>query len=278
MSIEFAYDDLFIWAPSMLTEGKAVGTAKTGDLELAQLLTKNPDADLAAFANARKKGQTVGKRKLKEVQVRVKTHMLDLITDYQAHTLPEDMFRKAAVKEMKTAWRDVFLAGVRAGGVAGAGSGPGKTMVNLSSGDDKWLKGAMTHEMKFLNGFLKAIMEDDYKMPLERRTQMYVNALTSFYESARVIALPANVVVRWTGPGDKRTCIGCDYMFENNPYTKKTLPTTPRAGMTPCLTNCRDRLLIRRVEPTEALAVQESSLKVGTHIKHLRKLKRVGHL
>jgi hypothetical protein len=180
---------------------------------------------------------------------------------------------------MKTAWRDVYLAGIRAGGFPGQGAGKGKMLVQLSSemGDEHWLKTAMQHEMRFLNKFLNAIVEDDFVMPLDRRARMYVNALTSFYESARMISLPDTVLIHWSGPDDKVTCPSCRYLFENSPYTKFNLPTTPRAGMTLCLTNCRDKLVVRRVGADQVQAVlTESKYTRGGHVSNLRKIKRTG--
>ena len=290
MIIEPQYDDMIVYAPSFILaeqmeaagevfEGKAIGTAQIADLTLAADLNKMKDSNPAQFAAERKKGQTVGKRKVKEVQARVETRLSKLIDEWDDGTLYDTELRKGVQKVMKTAWKDVFLAGVRAGGTPGEGAGKGKTLVKLSPGDDKWLKGAMQHEMRFLNRFVTAIVDETFKMPLPRRVKMYVHALNSFYESARVIALPSNVVLHWKGPNDKKTCPSCAYLFENTPYTKHTLPTTPRAGMTLCLTNCRDYIFARRVDPAEAARkIKESKFTRGTHIKKLRKIKRTGGL
>jgi hypothetical protein len=180
---------------------------------------------------------------------------------------------------MKSAWKQVFLAGLRAGGTVGEGSGPGKTLVKLDTGDDLWIKNAMTHEMRFLNGFVNAVIDETYKMDPMRRAGMYVDALSSFYESARVIALPSNIRVWWKGPHDKKTCESCNYLFEHSPYSKWTLPTTPRSGMTLCLTNCRDRLFVRRVPPEVAEEdVKGLLVRRNRHIRDLRKIKKQGHL
>lgn len=289
MPIRAEYDDLFFYMPSFILaermeeagevfEGKALGTAKIADMEIAKGLHHLKGImDPAALAQERKKGATVGKRKLKEVQDRTKQALMQHIVAFQAQTLSEKELRKESTRVMKRAWRDVFLAGVRAGGYPGMGAGKGKPLVKLGADDDKWLKSAMQHEMRFLNGFLKAVIDETWKMPLERRSQMYVNALTSFYESARVISLPPNVVIKWVGPGDKKTCASCEYLFENNPYTKKNLPLTPRGGGTICLTNCRDRLFIRRVAPEEAIIKEQQAKYVRSgHIRNLRSIKRTG--
>ena len=280
--------DPIIYAPSMLCEGKALGTAKQKDLQLVQNLIKASsfypypaaEGDAAILSKEIKAGQAVGKRKLKEVQARTKDALLRLIAQFRKDTIGESELRKGAVKAMKTAWRDVFLAGVRAGGIPGQGAGKGKLLVSLTTGvDDVWLKTAMAHEMRFLNGFLDAIVEDNFTMPLDRRAQMYVTALDSFYESARLIALPDATIIHWVGPGDKRTCPSCRYLFEHSPYTKGNIPCTPRNGLTLCITACRDHLLVRRVEPGQAQKVlEEAEYTRGGHIANLRKIKRQGHL
>jgi hypothetical protein len=270
-------DDLFVWGN--LDEGKAIGTADVGSLVLKQDMLHPKDVDPEKFKDERKKGLTVGKRKLKQVKDRVEGAMLDLLGQFHSGKINERQFKKAATNNMKTAWRDVFLAGIRAGGTPGEGAGKGKTLVKLMPGDEVWLKSAMQHEMRFLNGLVRNIIEDDYTMPLPRRIKMYVNALESFYDSARVIALPFNSLIRWHGPADKKTCPSCQYMFEHSPFTKHILPTTPRSGMTVCLTNCRDRLRVDLVEQQEAIKVtKESAYTRGGHIKNLRKIKRTGKL
>lgn len=287
-TIAIEHDDLFVYAPSYLawerglTEGKAVGTAPEVDLVLLDK-DKTLDAfiDPEGFSAARKSGVTVGKRNLQKVQQRVEVQLNKLIFDYQAKKLDEKALRQEATKLMKVAWRDVFLAGVRASGIAGTGPGSKKPLVQLGPDDEKWLKGAMSHEMRFLNGLLTAVIEETWKMPLPRRVKMYVDALDSFYNSARVIGLPATIKIHWLPKKhkiDDRTCAGCKYLIDNSPYSKKTLPTTPRSGLTPCLTNCRDYLLVRMTTQEEAIALHQSSPTRGTHIKKLRRIKRLGYL
>lgn len=284
------FDDLFVLMPSFLLaeqleargevfEGKALGTAELADLSLKKDQLFAPDNNPQAFANERKKGQTVGGRKFKETTKRTKTALLRLIRRYQQDKIEEKELKVEATKAMRMAWRDVFLAGLRAGGTKGEGSGKGKTLVKLDVGDDKWVKSAVQHEMRFLNGFLKAIVEGTYTMPLRRRLGMYLDALKSFYESARVIALPSNVAIWWKGPDDKKTCPSCRYLFENSPYSKLSLPTVPRSGITICLTNCRDRLWIKRVPPGKAESMFTGVLvERQRHIRKLRAIKRQGYL
>ena len=286
-------DDLFIFAPSViyaeslpggLLEGKAVGTAKEIDLLFLDLdQTISAKTKPKEFSAARKSGTTVGRRVLKREQDRVGPRLLSLLFDYEAGKIPTfAQFKKRAVSIMKPAWKRVFEAGVRATGIKGEGTGSttgGAPLVLLEPEDEKWLLSAIQHEMRFLNRMLKAVDEQTYKMPLPQRVGMYVKTMESFYDSARVIGLPATVIIHWKGKNDERTCVGCRYMFDHSPFTKKTLPTVPRAGLTPCLSNCRDKLLIRQATPEQVIAATNASQYTrGSHIKNLRKLKAKGHL
>lgn len=278
------YDDLFLYSPSFLIaeqaegagavfEGKAVGTASLADLSLKNVMHELVGPQLPNYAKERKKGQSVGKRKLKDVQGRVRTALLTEIGRYEAGATSGKALQASVEKLMKMAWRDVFMAGIRASGKPPTGPGT-KSLVYLAKGDDKWLKGAVQHEMRYLNGFMRAVIDQTYKMSLDRRVEMYVRTLESFYDSARVIGMPSDVVFHWSGPWDERSCKGCDYLFQHNPYTKATLPTVPRAGLTPCLSNCRDRLLIRRVGAAAVAKVEAESKTREQHVRALQRIKR----
>lgn len=283
MTATVAFDDLFVFAPSVLAyerglvEGKAIGTAPEVDLVLLDK-DRTMDAFLhpEQFGLDRRSGTTVGKKALKKVQARVEQGLNDLVFKFQAKKIDADDLRAQATKLMKGAWKEVFIAGVRASGIK---SPVQKEMVPaLSDADTKWLRSAMQHEMRFLNGMVTAIVERTYRMPLPRRIRMYADALESFYDSARVMGLPANVAIYWLlRKKDKRTCASCKYLAKHSPYSKKTLPTTPRSGLTICLTNCRDRLLIRMVTGEQAHALMLESPTRGEHIKKLRRIKKTGH-
>lgn len=289
-SIRAEEDDLFILAPSVLYverliesgrlfEGKSVGTSKEIDLLFLDLdQTIRAKTRPNQFSADRKKGVTVGKRVLDRVQKHVESELLRIMRRHDANKYPTfEAFKKDAIALMKPAWKQVFEAGVRSSGVKGSGSATGP-IVKLTPDDEKWLRSAMAHEMQFLNGFMTAVDEGTYRMPLPQRVRMYARTLEAFYDSARVIGLPATVMMHWSGPHNERTCVGCAYLFEHSPYTKKTLPTVPRAGLTPCLSNCRDKLLIRQTTSEAVISRTESSLTRGTHLKNLRKLKSRGHL
>jgi hypothetical protein len=274
---QFEIDDILVYSSS-LDEGKSLGTARLQELVLVRDLLTARDYHPNVLSDARKRGQTVGKRKLGETQDRVRTSLNRIISQYRTDRIDEGTLRYEAAKLMKGAWRDAFLAGVRAGGAKGEGAGKGKTLVRLDFGDDYWFRTATAHEMRYLNKFMDAVVDETWRMPLERRVEMYVNALESFYNSARVIGLPGTTLLHWVGPADKKTCPSCRYLFENSPYTKFLLPCTPKNGMTVCLTNCRDRIVAVRTTREKVAALEESVANAtrvrNAHIRALRAIKR----
>jgi hypothetical protein len=272
-----------IEARGELFEGKALGTAKEQDIVfLDKDQTVKAATDPEGDKWRRHQGVTVGKRKLDKAKSEAYPLVLNAIFAFQSGKLTEAQMRKAVVKAMKRAWKATFFAGVRSSGVPGD-FGEKKWRLQTTPSDEKWLKSAMQHEMRFLNKMLKSIIEETYKMPLARRVRMYIDALESFYNSARVMGLPVNTLFHWRiSPEGKRketVCKSCLYLAKHSPYTKMTLPTTPRSGLTICLTNCRDKLVARRVDGEKVMAVTNASqYKKSGHIKNLRKLKRTGHI
>lgn len=162
-------DDLFILAPSILQfealelgllEGKSVGTSAELDLLFLDL-DKTIQAKIRPkqFSTERKKGVQIGRRVLEDVQKRVERELLSIMLRHDAGQYSSyEAFREDAIKLMKPAWKQVFEAGVRSTGIRRGArkSGP---LVKLSADDQKWLRSAMTHEMRFLNGFMRAVDE-----------------------------------------------------------------------------------------------------------------------
>lgn len=267
----YVHDELFIMPEGVLNEGKAIGSVAAHDMALKSNLNKLVHLDAAKFSKQVKSGRTYGKKKLNEIQTRVHTTVFGALGLLRGKKITESDFKKRVVKTMKVAWRDAFLAGVRSAGVQGSAVSGGK--VKMESSDGVWLRSAMTHEMRFLNKFIKDLVEDTGTMSASRRLKMYTDSIQSFYDSARVIGLPENALLYWTGPADKTTCPGCAYMFEHSPFTKYTLPTVPRSGATACLTNCRDRLLVR-LAPLEEVQAADSPDGRDRHLSALMRLKQ----
>jgi hypothetical protein len=115
----------------------------------------------------------------------------------------------------------------------------------LSDGDLEYLSRAVTDEMKYARQFGRDIEAGALRMPRVQRAGMYGNTLDGIGTHALVEREPDDVRIYWK-LGDAEHCVDCLILASQSPYTKLDLPTTPRAGATQCVSNCRCRLVFKR--------------------------------
>lgn len=141
---------------------------------------------------------------------------------------------------------------------------------NLSSSDNVYLSNAVREEVRFFSKYL-AFIEDNGPRP--GRTKGYKQSLLGLYGAGRVAGIPGDTLIWWSGPRDADKCESCVYLMRNGPYTKNTLPTTPRAGDTLCLFNCRDTLVAKK-STTEDVSRARARGTRQEHLEALRQIKR----
>lgn len=241
-------DDFIIFEDELptdqrLDEGKAIGTAPRHHLKLQRDRRIQKDYHTSLYTKRRKAGHATGRKVLEATQARASKNLKASLRKFKAGSVGADQFRSDVVWEMRRSWTEAFEAGVRASGTLPGAHG----LVDLHPKDGRWIRSAMQHEMRFLNGFLHDVVEDECKMDPRQRAEMYVDTLRSMYEAGRVIGLPDNVLIYWVDNHDRNECPGCRLLAEHSPYTKYGLPTTPAAGSCRCLSNCRCRLYVKRV-------------------------------
>lgn len=113
-----------------------------------------------------------------------------------------------------------------------------------------------------------------------RRFEAYLKTLGTMFDGARALALPAGSLFYWMGPdpeSDKGVCEGCAYMMERSPFPKALLPATPRTGATPCLHNCRHKLVIRTASAKDIARRMTALPSRQTMLGDLRKIKNSSH-
>lgn len=148
----------------------------------------------------------------------------------------------------KKYYTDAFLLGFESSGVANLVRKPKLDFI------DKSLK----EELKYLRKFLEDIQQGKGKMAYKRRWEMYVNTLDHVYYAGKVSMIPKTFVIDWVVDWSAERCEGCRYLYMNSPYTIETLPTTPRAGMTSCLSNCKCKLRVRPPKSMEEFNLARS--------------------
>ncbi len=143
--------------------------------------------------------------------------------------------------------------------------------------EEQWFRDSVREEVRYFHAFMQDIQEGRVDaIGIERRIDAYVRAHRFMYESARIQAMPNNVLLYWRGPRkneDPKVCEGCEFMMENSPYPKDTIPAVPRDGSTPCLTNCRHRIWVRVVEDRNDVIRRRNILE--RRDKLVRELKRI---
>jgi len=137
---------------------------------------------------------------------------------------------------IKTAYENSYLAGKTYSQT---------TEMTLGDDERRSLAYQTTQEMSFMTKFADDVINQGGKMNYFKRLQMYVDGLNAVFMAGRVAYLPEQVEIIWQlGETDKH-CVDCLSFAANSPYSKKTLPTLPRAGNSRCLSNCRCRLNYR---------------------------------
>ena len=117
--------------------------------------------------------------------------------------------------------------------------------VTLHPEDTRWIDSAVRQEIGYLNGFIDDAANDNLRMPLYRRAQMYSDSLFAIWHAGRAMGHPEQMLIYWVSHHDQTTCPECKMLDQLSPFTRDRLPTTPGAGACRCLTNCRCKLIYR---------------------------------
>jgi hypothetical protein len=152
-------------------------------------------------------------------------------------------------------------------------SGVRKFGVVMSKDDRAYVEGAIRHELEYFDRLLGQIEAGTYKGRLSDRLAAYSDAMKHIYYAGRIMGTPSGHVVDWVSPLDRNTCKGCAFLSRHSPYVKDKLPTTPRAGDTACLDQCRCRLVVRRASPEEYDQVLKDPLSKARYREWLKAIK-----
>lgn len=149
----------------------------------------------------------------------------------------------AARRELSKTYREAFRAGLRAHGVRQRA---------VTGSDKKWVDSAVRHEAGFLAGVGKAMAGGKSVKALGPRIAMYGAAALGAFYAGQVAASGPNQQIHWIVDRAAENCQDCLELEARGPYTRDTLPTTPRAGATRCRSNCKCELVFDEVSDEEA--------------------------
>lgn len=251
---------------ALLVEGKSLATFKGHVVHKDIQATVQHAADPAADRERRRIAQQATQRSLKTRQAVWSGALKVILHRFLDGKISKPLAEKLLKRQLKSAHRDAYVLGAKSAGLR-------LPHEKLTPEEERYLKSIYAHEMRYFSKFLAAMQPEASKAGLERRIDAYVKTTTSIYDNARVLGMPLNTIIHWV-LGFAEHCPDCELLRRYSPYTKHTLPTTPRAGSTRCLTNCKCRLVVRFVEPAEVERVGNQNLSRKSTLEYLRRQRK----
>jgi hypothetical protein len=277
--------------PRSLIEGKGLHSFKnTQDVRQA-VINMGYQLDKERWRRSRHSRTTVGTRQFKALSDHVGRFFNRLASDYIKSSHPpkkvvtktkvpgSDEFRELVTYEeqginweevsrrgkvaLRQAYYDAYKIGLRSSG----------SKVVMSKADNDYVRSAFNHEMRYFNKMTRDVVAGSLRGNVGRRLEAYVEALKHVYYAGRIAGTPNGWAIDWIAPLDRATCNGCRFMSDHSPFTRSTLPTTPKAGDTRCLNRCRCKLVVRYVGPVKWNEIEKGHLAKSTYGKKLRRLK-----
>lgn len=116
------------------------------------------------------------------------------------------------------------------------------TETSLSSYDNHMLSQLVAKEMVFMSKFADDVVSGGGSMPYSKRLNMYIDSLVALFTSGKMAFIPEDSIIYWILGDTDKHCETCISIAAKSPYSKRTLPTVPKAGDTMCLSHCKCHL------------------------------------
>lgn len=190
----------------------------------------------------RKDAMSAGLKAYGELSSKFKVDMMALISDYQKGSLNY----AGAIAQFKSLTGSFYQAAFKAGAIAMGNPYYEDPAIGLTKRDLSFIQKARNFESKFLRKFLLDIKNPDFKPKYDFQTRagFYADSGKTQFFNGMVNGAGDNVEIHWImSEAVEEHCEDCP-VLASKVYTWKTLPTTPRAGDTACLFNCKCELEI----------------------------------
>ncbi len=207
-------------------------------------------------------------RAMKRLSSNLEKKMLGLYRKFNRDDISKTRFTNDTKNSLFLAYREAYELGTKAAGFD-------KLKSYLGSDEERWLASASKEEQKYLNSFIKDIIKGQSVSKVKQRIHNYAESLWTIFNSAKVIHLPPGVVIYWVLESDN-PCKSCRQLNKWSPFTRNTLPTTPRAGDTICRSNCWCRLRTEKVSKDRIAKVEKRNKIVKDMSKRLQRIKDKG--
>jgi len=275
--VKKALDDPNRFRPLDKVSPKGIGSRR---------ITSDEKNVVAAFTQALKPGADKrvyprAKMAWNRYKEKMKAEFRDLVQQLEKGKITKNQFIVRSRALFKAGYEKAYRLGTDAAGL---------DFLKLPKEDLRWLKRARSHDYKFLRKFADDIVAGRGKMSYMDRADMYVQSIDGIFDAGRVDGYPNESTLVYWELSSAEHCGDCIDLAMRSPFTPKTLPTTPRAGNTKCLSNCKCNLRIRYQRPEKikldvkpaprTLAKALGLLAVGTTVavvrRELQKAKELG--
>jgi len=270
---EYFIPDSFLLEATKKT-GKSLHSIRIDDPIRQAVLDAGFSFDTGKFRQVRARSSSSAQRQFDGLMKDVEKEIFDVTRMYLRSKDPKAKQRRVG----KQAWLEQVRGTLRRGHHTAfelglKSSGAGRFRVSVSSQDEEYLRGALSHEMVYFNKLLRQIDAGKMAGSLKLRLAAYAETLKHVFYAGRVMGTPTGMVIDWISPMDRNTCKGCSFLFRNSPYTKRSIPTTPRAGDTNCLNRCRCRLVMREVPAAKFKEIEKKNPKKSVYASRLKAIK-----
>ncbi len=249
-------NDLVAYLKS-ITESKDLADFR-GEISLAKQTAIRQSASMAKPVAARRADEKSARADLEKLISGLELRMDGLLSRYKSEDpdrkISDSRFKSEMTSVLRIAYMEAYQLGTRASGLTRAGD----LEFHLGTAEKGWLTRAFSSEQKYFAEFLAAVMRGESVTKSRNRIRAYAAAVRSIYDASRVLQLPEDVVLHWVLES-KNPCRECKLLHLLSPYTRDTLPTSPRGGSTRCLANCKCKLRVAKARPGEVEVISRKN-------------------
>lgn len=211
-----------------LTEGKSYGGRRVFASEKSILMSTLVRLVGSLKSNLDKKLIRKSVAGYADLKDEFKDTLFGILGSYQKGEITTDAMESMWRSEIKDGWEKAYKFGI------GSVGNP----FGVWDEDKSWLKGAEAEEFGYLGKFVDDIKKKELIMGAEDRLSMYVNTLDGVFHHGQIDGSPEFVKIHWRLNERCKHCSDCQKFAAGSPYTKKTLPCSPRDGSSRCLSRC----------------------------------------
>lgn len=252
-----------------ILEGKDIGKFR-GDISVFKQRAIDTAAALPRPVISRRGIEKLTGKQLDLLVTELQREMLSHLSRYRAEEpsrrITEAQFRKKMKQSLSNAYRKAYFLGTEASGLGQAND---KLFKHSSGSEKNWLNSVISQEQKYFNKFLRDLIRGVSQKQAVIRIGNYANAVRSVYESARILQIPDNSILHWVLQSGN-PCPDCRLLHRLSPFTKATLPTTPKAGSTRCLSYCYCKIRVVKAKPGEVERVTRKNKSAEAVLRKLR--------